>query len=107
MWWFCAAQRKGIQLRVNKVCTRLVHKPLINLINPINPHKPFFTFAAVPKFDRIMSKNEEYTENRGRDWLLFIVSLIGTLALLFVSPEWVWVGFPFVFTSLAGAMGRL
>lgn len=54
-----------------------------------------------------MSKNEEYTENRGRDWLVFIASLIGTLALLFVAPEWVWVGFPFVFTALAGAMGRL
>jgi len=54
-----------------------------------------------------MRKNEEYTENRGRDWLVFIVSLIGTLAILFWKPEWVWVGFPFVFTALAGAMGRL
>ena len=54
-----------------------------------------------------MKKNEEYVENRGRDWLFFIVSLIGTIALLVFIPEWVWVGFPFLFTSLAGAMGRL
>ncbi len=53
------------------------------------------------------NSKEEYAENRGRDWLFFIVSLIGTLALLFFKPEWVWVGFPFLFTSLAGAMGRL
>ncbi|MBK9337577.1 MAG: hypothetical protein IPM98_13850 [Lewinellaceae bacterium] len=54
-----------------------------------------------------MNRKEEYTENRGRDWLVFIVSLIGTLALLVVAPEWVWVSFPFLFTALAGAMGRL
>lgn len=54
-----------------------------------------------------MKKNEEYTENKGRDWLLFGVSTVLTLVILWVKPEWVWVGFPFVFTSLAGAMGRL
>ncbi len=54
-----------------------------------------------------MSRNEEYVENRKRDWLIFAVSLAGTLALLVIAPEWVWVGFPFVFTSLAGALGRL
>lgn len=54
-----------------------------------------------------MNNNEEYAENRGRDWIMFIISLIGTLALLFFIPEWVWVAFPFLFTSLAGAMGRL
>lgn len=54
-----------------------------------------------------MKNNEEYVGNRGRDWIFFIVSLVGTLALLFFIPEWVWVGFPFLFTSLAGAMGRL
>ena len=59
------------------------------------------------KTDSHMKKNEEYAENRGRDWLFFIVSLVGTLALLVFIPEWVWVGFPFLFTSLAGAMGRL
>ena len=54
-----------------------------------------------------MNTNEEYTGNRGRDTLLFLVSLVGALALLYFKPEWVWVSFPFVFTSLAGLMGRL
>ena len=52
-------------------------------------------------------KNEEYAENRGRDWIVFIASLVGCIALLIWTPEWVWVSFPFVFTALAGAMGRL
>lgn len=54
-----------------------------------------------------MKKNEEYVENPGRDRLLFVASLVFTLGLLWFMPEWVWVGFPFLFTSLAGAMGRL
>ena len=54
-----------------------------------------------------MKNKEEYTHNPGRDWLMFGISLIGTLAILYFAPEWVWVGFPFVFTSLAGALGRL
>ncbi|HMX39141.1 MAG TPA: hypothetical protein PK971_15110 [Saprospiraceae bacterium] len=54
-----------------------------------------------------MKNKEEYTENKGRDWLVFLVSTVLTLAILIFKPEWVWVGFPFVFTSLAGAMGRL
>ncbi len=66
-----------------------------------------FTFAGVINCCFIMSRNEEYVENRKRDWLIFAVSLVGTLALLVIAPEWVWVGFPFVFTSLAGALGRL
>ena len=65
------------------------------------------TFAALKITDTHMKKNEEYTENKSRDWLIFIVSTVLTLVILFVKPEWVWVGFPFVFTSLAGAMGRL
>ncbi|MCY7329501.1 MAG: hypothetical protein LH618_13200, partial [Saprospiraceae bacterium] len=56
---------------------------------------------------RQMNNKEEYTDNPRRDWLLFGVSLVVTLVILFVAPEWVWVGFPFVFTSLAGALGRL
>ena len=54
-----------------------------------------------------MKKNEEYAGNRSRDWMLFLVSLAGLVALLIWKPEWVWVSFPFVFTSLAGALGRL
>lgn len=52
-------------------------------------------------------KNEEYAENRGRDTIAFLVSLLGCVALLIWKPEWVWVSFPFLFTSLAGAFGRL
>ena len=54
-----------------------------------------------------MKDQGEYTPNVGRDWIMFIVSLVITLIILVVAPEWVWVGFPFVFTALAGAMGRL
>ena len=54
-----------------------------------------------------MKKNEEYTENRGRDWIIFIVSSIVMVGFLFVIPEWVWVVWPFQFTALAGALGRL
>lgn len=54
-----------------------------------------------------MKNNEEYTENRSRDWLVFIISTIGAVLLLWFHPEWVWVAFPFQFTSLAGALGRL
>ena len=53
---------------------------------------------------------EEYPNDnntRRRDWMVFGVSLVLTLVILFIAPEWVWVGFPFVFTALAGAMGRL
>ncbi|MBP6825784.1 MAG: hypothetical protein KA165_04395 [Saprospiraceae bacterium] len=54
-----------------------------------------------------MKKNEEYVENRGRDWMWFLIGVAGTVALLIFLPEWVWIAFPLVFTSLAGAMGRL
>lgn len=54
-----------------------------------------------------MRKNEEYTENRGRDWLVFLLSTVAAIAFLWLAPEWVWVTFPFFFTSLAGALGRL
>jgi hypothetical protein len=67
--------------------------------------KNVFTFAANKNVS--FMKNEEYVENRGRDWIVFIVSLVGAVALLIWKPEWVWVSFPFVFTALAGAMGRL
>ncbi|MFN0037848.1 MAG: hypothetical protein ACKVUS_22520 [Saprospiraceae bacterium] len=54
-----------------------------------------------------MKNNEEYVNNHGRDWLVFIVSTIGMIALLLFAPEWVWVSWPFMFTALAGALGRL
>jgi len=54
-----------------------------------------------------MKKNEEYVNNPSRDWLVFIVSTVGMIALLIWMPEWVWVAWPFQFTALAGALGRL
>ncbi len=54
-----------------------------------------------------MKNNEEYSPNTSRDWIMFGISLVATLLILFIAPEWVWVGFPFVFTSLVGALGRL
>lgn len=54
-----------------------------------------------------MKKNEEYTENRSRDWLIFGISTVAVIALLLVKPEWVWAAWPFQFTALAGALGRL
>lgn len=54
-----------------------------------------------------MKKNEEYQQNTARDWMMFGASAIFLVALLYFKPEWVWVAFPFVFTSLAGALGRL
>jgi hypothetical protein len=50
---------------------------------------------------------EEYAENRGRDWMIFGVSTVAMVAILFWKPEWVWTVWPFQFTALAGALGRL
>jgi hypothetical protein len=52
-------------------------------------------------------KNEEYTENKSRDWMIFGISSVAMLAILWWKPEWVWVVWPFQFTALAGALGRL
>lgn len=54
-----------------------------------------------------MKKNEEYVQNRGRDWLIFLVSTVAMLAFLWFKPEWVWVVWPFQLTALAGALGRI
>jgi hypothetical protein len=54
-----------------------------------------------------MKKNEEYVNNKGRDWLVFAVSTVAMVALLIWMPEWIWVAWPFQFTALAGALGRL
>jgi hypothetical protein len=64
------------------------------------------TFAAQNCIN-VMNNQEEYTENRGRDWMIFWASTAFMVGLLFFKPEWVWVAFPFQFTALAGAMGRL
>lgn len=52
-------------------------------------------------------KNEEYVENRGRDWIVFIVKLVGAIALLIWKPEWVWVSFPFVFYRFGRCNGTV
>lgn len=51
--------------------------------------------------------NEEYVENRRRDLLIFGASVVATIVILLVRPEWVWVTFPFLFTSLGGILGKL
>jgi hypothetical protein len=38
------------------------------------------------------------------NWLLTIISLAATIGLLVVSPEWFWVGLPFVTTYFVKAM---
>lgn len=54
-----------------------------------------------------MSKKEEYVQNRGRDTLLLVVGFALLGWSLIWHPEWIWLSFPFLFTSLAGLMGRL
>jgi hypothetical protein len=53
------------------------------------------------------NNNEEYTPNKTRDWAIFGISTIVMIGILLWKPEWVWVTWPFQFTALAGAMGRL
>jgi flagellar biosynthesis protein FlhB len=77
-----------------------------NYVNLLSVFQNVRTFAASKK-NRNMKKNEEYVKNPGRDWLMFIVSTIGMIALLIWLPEWIWVAWPFQFTALAGALGRL
>lgn len=54
-----------------------------------------------------MKKNEEYTENKPRDLLLTVGGAVLMIILLIWKPEWVWVSWPFLFTGLAGFLGRL
>lgn len=37
-------------------------------------------------------------------WLFTMLSLLGTLALLFTITPWFWVGLPFLFTAFVKAM---
>ncbi|MEY3243080.1 MAG: hypothetical protein RIR11_4519 [Bacteroidota bacterium] len=53
------------------------------------------------------NSKEEYTPNKGRDWMIFGVSTVIMFGLLWFKPEWIWVIWPFQLTALAGAMGRL
>jgi hypothetical protein len=65
------------------------------------------SYICASKKAHNMKNNEEYVNNPGRDWLIFLVSTVGMIALLIWLPEWVWVAWPFQFTALAGALGRL
>jgi hypothetical protein len=74
----------------------------------------YFYFGTVPYLCGVtiltlqdMKKNEEYVENRSRDWLMFGISTIAMFGFLFFLPEWIWVIWPFQLTGLAGALGRL
>jgi len=40
-------------------------------------------------------------------WLGFLVSLVITVALLVISPEWFWVPLPFVLTFLVVGMNKI
>jgi hypothetical protein len=53
------------------------------------------------------ASNEEYKSNKSRDWMIFGISTVAMVAILWFKPEWVWVVWPFQLTALAGAMGRL
>jgi hypothetical protein len=53
------------------------------------------------------NNDEEYAPNHRRDWMIFGISLVAVVVILLVKPEWVWVTFPFLFTSLGGALGKL
>jgi hypothetical protein len=65
--------------------------------------------CAILKLNSLNMANnkEEYTQNKSRDWMVFIVSTVAMVAILWFKPEWVWVTWPFQFTALAGALGRL
>ena len=41
------------------------------------------------------------------DWLLTLVSLAVTVALLIVAPEWFWVALPFLLTYFVRAMDAM
>jgi len=51
-----------------------------------------------------MDTNTESKVNRKTMWLLFLVSTIVTLGLLFMNPTWFWVPLPFMLTFLVYAM---
>jgi hypothetical protein len=53
------------------------------------------------------NKNEEFVPNKRRDWMIFWISSAVMVGFLILKPEWVWVVWPFQFTALAGAVGRL
>ena len=45
--------------------------------------------------------------NKGRTWMLFLVSLVVTLILLVITPQWFWLVLPFPLTFLVQAMDAM
>ena len=52
-----------------------------------------------------MSNTE--TKSTGKYFLYFLVSLVALVALLIFAPEWCWLSFPFLLTSLVLALDAL
>jgi hypothetical protein len=49
----------------------------------------------------------EKKDNRRLYWMVFFVSTIACIALLFFSPEWFWLTLPFLFTSFVKAIDMM
>ncbi len=47
------------------------------------------------------------TKGTAMDWSLFFVSLVVTIALMILLPEWFWVALPFLFTYLVKSLGYM
>jgi hypothetical protein len=45
-----------------------------------------------------------HTENTRTYWMMFLLSLVATIAFLVILPEWFWVTLPFLFTAFVKAM---
>lgn len=39
-----------------------------------------------------------------QDWIIFLISLIACIVILYVRPEWFWVTLPFIGTYLMRAL---
>ncbi len=51
--------------------------------------------------------NTTAKSSKSTSWMLFLVSLIATVALLVFLPEWFWVGLPFVLTFMCEGLDYL
>lgn len=49
----------------------------------------------------------ERNESHGKDWLIFGVSAVLTVGLLFIAPAWFWVPLPFMLTYLTKALNAI
>jgi len=44
-------------------------------------------------------------QSRSTDWLIFLVTTLATIALLYVAPQWFWLILPFPITYAVKALG--